>query len=81
MGDVTLMVCNMTPVPREGYVVGVPKGGEWVEALNSDAEIYGGGNVGNGGAVQAAKGAKHGFNHSLTITLPPLGIVVFQPKA
>ena len=80
MGDVTLVVCNMTPVPREGYVVGVPRSGQWMEVLNSDAEIYGGGNVGNGGTVQATKEAMHGFDHSLTITLPPLAIVVFQPK-
>ena len=81
MGDVTLIVCNMTPVPREAYNIGVPKGGEWEEALNSDAALYGGGNIGNGGAVSATKKPMHGFKHSLTITLPPLGIVVFRPKA
>ncbi|MBV9250011.1 MAG: 1,4-alpha-glucan branching protein GlgB, partial [Acetobacteraceae bacterium] len=44
-----LVVCNMTPVPREGYGIGVPRPGLWRELLNSDAAVYGGSNIGNSG--------------------------------
>ncbi len=47
------MVVNFTPVPRHEYVIGVPEGGRYVELLNSDAEIYGGSNLGNGGGIQS----------------------------
>ena len=46
-------VCNLSPVPREGYRVGLPFGGRWREALNTDSEHYGGSNVGNYGGVEA----------------------------
>ena len=48
-----LVVSNFTPVPREAYRVGVPRGGSWREVINTDASIYGGANMGNGGAVRA----------------------------
>ena len=71
-----LVVCNFTPVPRSGYRVGVPQGGGWREVLNSDAAIYGGSNMGNGGWVEADTVASHGMAHALTLTLPPLATVV-----
>src|SRR4029078_3897237 len=70
--DTILVVCNFTPVPREGYQVGVPGGGFWREILNSDAKEYGGSGVGNLGGVHAAKEEVHGRPYSLTLTLPPL---------
>ena len=78
-GDpVILAVVNFTPVPRHNYQVGVPSGGYWREVLNSDAELYGGSGQGNLGGVDAAPVGAHGRYYSLTITLPPLGIVVFK---
>ncbi len=44
-----LFACNFTPVPREGYRLGVPEPGFYLELLNSDSEIYGGSNLGNRG--------------------------------
>ncbi len=70
-------VANFTPVPREGYRVPVPRGGYWKEILNSDAEVYGGSGVGNRGGMHAENFACHGQEHSLVVTAPPLGIVVF----
>jgi 1,4-alpha-glucan branching enzyme len=75
-----LAVCNMTPVPRTGYRVGVPHGGRWRERLNSDAEIYGGSNLGNGGGITAEPHPIHGFEQSLALTLPPLATVWLQPE-
>jgi 1,4-alpha-glucan branching enzyme len=76
--DVILIVCNFTPVPRSSYQVGVPRGGHWRELLNSDAQIYGGSGLGNLGGVEAEATSTHGRPFSLTITLPPLAVVVFK---
>jgi 1,4-alpha-glucan branching enzyme len=74
-----LAVCNMTPVPRPGYRIGVPVGGTWRERLNTDAEVYGGSNVGNAGAVEARPAPAHGCEQSLEIMIPPLATVFLQP--
>ncbi|MBW1671676.1 MAG: 1,4-alpha-glucan branching protein GlgB [Deltaproteobacteria bacterium] len=79
IGDVVVCACNFTPVPRHNYRLGVPLGGWWKEVLNSDAPLYGGSGQGNMGGVTASPVASHGHYHSLNITLPPLGIVVFHP--
>ncbi|HVI28048.1 1,4-alpha-glucan branching protein GlgB [Hansschlegelia sp.] len=73
-----LVVANMTPVPRHGYRIGVPTAGVWREIVNTDAEIYGGSNVGNGGAVATVEAASHGEAQSLDLVLPPLGVVAFR---
>ncbi len=77
---VILVVCNFTPVPRPNYRVGVPRGGFWQEVLNSDAQEYGGSNMGNIGGAEAAPVPLHGRTHSLTITLPPLSISFFRSR-
>ncbi|HEY8564705.1 MAG TPA: 1,4-alpha-glucan branching protein GlgB [Beijerinckiaceae bacterium] len=76
-----VVVCNFTPVPREGYRVGVPLPGFYREVLNTDADIYGGSNVGNGGGVQAECNEAHGQPCALTLTLPPLGAVYLERVA
>jgi 1,4-alpha-glucan branching enzyme len=78
--DFLVIVCNLTPVPREGYHIGTPWGGQWLEILNSDAPLYGGSGIGNLGAVHAAPIPWHGRSHLLNVTLPPLGMLVFKPK-
>jgi 1,4-alpha-glucan branching enzyme len=72
-----LVVANFTPVPREGYRVGVPRGGFWRELLNSDAEVYGGSGIGNRGGMHAEPVAFRDHDHSLVVTAPPLAVVVF----
>ncbi|HEC99324.1 MAG TPA: 1,4-alpha-glucan branching protein GlgB [Proteobacteria bacterium] len=78
--DIILVVCNLTPVPRQNYRVGVPRGGFWREVLNSDARIYWGGNWGNSGGVEAAPVPAHGQYHSLSLILPPLSVVFFKSE-
>jgi 1,4-alpha-glucan branching enzyme len=73
-----VFVCNFTPVPWHNYRVGVPSGGLWKEALNSDATLYGGSGQGNMGGLETSPLPMHGRPHSLTITVPPLATVVFQ---
>ena len=77
-GELILVVCNFTPIPRMQYTVGVPRGGHWRELLNSDAEIYGGSGMGNFGGLQAAAPGAHGRDHALRVTLPPLAVVFFK---
>jgi 1,4-alpha-glucan branching enzyme len=79
-GEEVLVVCNFTPVPRHNYCVGVPAGGRWEEVLNSDAPLYGGSGQGNLGGVDAAPVPSHGRPYLLTITVPPLGMVVFKQR-
>ena len=76
-----VVIANFTPVPRDGYRIGVPRGGFWREALNSDADVYGGSGMGNRGGMQAEAVACRGFDHSLVVTAPPLSVVVFVAES
>ncbi|MFQ7900937.1 1,4-alpha-glucan branching protein GlgB [Stutzerimonas degradans] len=78
-GRPLLVIGNFTPVVREGYRVGVPQEGRWQEIFNSDAQCYGGSNVGNGGGILAEGTPAHGEQYSLQLTLPPLGVVILRP--
>jgi 1,4-alpha-glucan branching enzyme len=77
-GDPVVAVFNCTPNPRENYRIGVPGGGHWREILNSDGSRYGGTNRGNMGGVDAVPIPLHGRSHSLTLALPPLGVVFLK---
>jgi 1,4-alpha-glucan branching enzyme len=79
-GRPMLVACNFTPVPRVGYRVGVPVCGAWHEVLNSDAPHYGGSGMGNLGRVTSEPTPWHGREHSVALTLPPLGAVMFMPE-
>jgi 1,4-alpha-glucan branching enzyme len=74
-----LVISNFTPVPRHGYRVGVPRGGFWAERLNSDAAVYGGSGLGNGGGVMADDVPEKGFTHRLSLTVPPLATLFLAP--
>jgi len=78
--DLVIVACNFTPVPRPSYRVGAPRGGFWKELLCSDATSYGGGGWGNLGGVEAVPIPLHGRSHSVTLTLPPLGIVYLKSE-
>jgi 1,4-alpha-glucan branching enzyme len=79
--DPLLVVLNMTPIPRHGFRIGVPHAGPWRERINTDAGTYGGGNVGNDGAVMTQAIAGHGHPQSLELVLPPLAALVLQHEA
>jgi 1,4-alpha-glucan branching enzyme len=74
-----VVALNYTPVARRNYRLGVPREGSWRELLNSDAPIYGGSGQGNFGAVESVPFGSHSQPHSVTVTLPPLGAVLFTP--
>ena len=73
-----LVVSNMTPMPRYHYRIGVPAPGPWHERLNTDAQRYGGSNLGNLGQAHSEPVGSHGMPQSLALTLPPLATVFFQ---
>jgi len=77
-GKIVVCACNFAPVPRKGYRMGLPRAGFYKEILNTDGDLYGGSNVGNGGGVQAENYGWHGQPFSAQITLPPLGVVWFE---
>jgi 1,4-alpha-glucan branching enzyme len=72
-----LVLCNFTPVPRENYRIGAPAG-NWREIFNSDAEDFGGGNIGNTGILHTQPEPNHGQPASLTLTLPPLATILLH---
>jgi 1,4-alpha-glucan branching enzyme len=74
--QIVAAVFNFTPVPRTNYRIGVPKPGFYREAVNSDAELYGGSNVGNQGGVNSEPVSWMGRPHSIPIAVPPLGALV-----
>jgi 1,4-alpha-glucan branching enzyme len=78
--DFLVMVFNFTPVARPEYRIGVPEPGFYAELLNSDAAVYGGGDVGNGGGAATDAVASHGFDHSLRLMVPPLGCLILKRR-
>ena len=79
--DELMVVCNFTPRPRYNYRIGVPKPGYYTELINSDGMEFGGSGVGNMGGVQSENIGWGGHFHSVNLTLPPLGVVIFRsPK-
>jgi 1,4-alpha-glucan branching enzyme len=76
--DFILFCCNFTPVPRRLYEFGVPEAGFYQEILNTDSELFGGSNMGNGGMVSSRPSPKHNRPFSIAVTLPPLAVVAFK---
>jgi 1,4-alpha-glucan branching enzyme len=74
-----VVVCNLTPVVRSGYRIGVPKPGAYREVLNTDSAHYAGSNAGNAGAIAADGPPMHGHDQSLVMTLPPLATLILEP--
>ncbi|MGF9691614.1 1,4-alpha-glucan branching protein GlgB [Rhizobium sp. 0TCS1.26] len=75
--DMIVAISNMTPVPRQGYRVSVPREGRWQEVLNTDAAVYGGSNLGNVEARSEPQ-PSHGRDHSILVTLPPLATIYLK---
>ncbi len=78
-GQFLVFVLNSTPVVRRSYRIGVPRGGQYREVLNTDSAWYGGGDVGNGGSVPASRHPWHSYPFSMELVLPPLGMVALEP--
>ncbi len=79
--DMVVCVLNLSAAPHHGYRVGLPRGGRWAEALNTDSTYYGGSDQGNYGGVEAEATGWHDQPYSAELTLPPLGAVWLVPEA
>ena len=77
--DFLVVVCNFTPKPHIGYRIGLPEACGYREIFNSDAAIYGGSNLGNGGYVHSEQTESHGRPASAAIVIPPLGAIMLKP--
>ena len=77
-GETIVVVLNFSPEPQFDYCVGVPHAGNFVELLNSDAEIYGGSNIGNPGDIKVTDETQHGRPYRIRINVPPLGMLVLK---
>ncbi|MHB8451030.1 MAG: alpha amylase C-terminal domain-containing protein, partial [Mycobacteriales bacterium] len=78
-GSCLVCVANFAGVPHEGYRLGLPLAGRWLEVVNTDAELYTGSGVGNLGAIDATAPGHHGQPAAATLRLPPLGVLWLQP--
>ena len=80
-GSCAAVVVNFAGTPHEGYRLGLPFAGSWREAINTDADVYGGSGVGNLGMVQADEHGFHGQPAGVTLRVPPLGalILTYEP--
>ena len=76
--DCCIVICNLTPVVRYDYRLGVPAGGRYREVLNSDSRWYGGSDINNGEGCEAEAQPWHGLPLSIAVTLPPLATLVFK---
>ncbi len=76
--ETVYVLCNFADETRESYTVGVPYAGEYVEIFNSQSTYYEGWNIGNSGPVRAKKEPMHGREYSITLTLPPLGVIYLK---
>ena len=72
-----ICVCNFCPVLRKGYRVGVPKKGVYRAVFNSYKKIYGGRGT-RLRKVKSADKAAHGFEQSISLTVPPLSTVYYK---
>jgi 1,4-alpha-glucan branching enzyme len=79
--DFLAVVVNLTPVPRHGYRIGLPRPGRYQEVLNTDSELYGGSNVGNGDRELITEDVPWMDRPwSMALTLPPLAVLVLRPE-
>jgi len=74
-----IVALNFTPVPRDGFRLGVPHAGRYREVFSSDSGYYGGANIGNGAGATARPTPWHGQPHSIEVSLPPLAGVILAP--
>jgi 1,4-alpha-glucan branching enzyme len=79
-GSVLACVANFAAMPHHEYRVGLPSAGKWAELINTDADAYGGSGIGNLGAVEAVAESWHGRPASVSLTIPPLGVLWLAPE-
>jgi len=77
MGESIVVLINFAPVMRRGYIIGVPEKGVYTEIFNSDLPEYGGWGNRNDD-IETEDTIMHGYNQSISLTVPPLATVCFK---
>lgn len=77
-GNEIVVVCNFQPMLREDYRIGVPFDGTYSEVFNTDSTEFGGSGITNGSAIVSDAIAMHGFEQSVSLTLPPMSVMYFK---
>nr|WP_246357359.1 1,4-alpha-glucan branching protein GlgB [Pyxidicoccus fallax] len=78
-GRHVVCIANLSPTMHQGYRVGFPLHGSYVEVLNTDSGEFGGSNQGNMGQIHTEPTGWDGQPASAAITLPPLSVLWFTP--
>jgi 1,4-alpha-glucan branching enzyme len=78
--ETLVCVCNITPMTRYGYRLGVPYAGDYYEVINSDATRYGSGGVENSQPMPSGPIPWQSCSHSIILTLPPLASVILKRR-
>ncbi len=79
-GNDIVVLCNFAPVTRENYRIGVPDATSYDEIFNTDDIRFGGSGVVNKGAIRVKNVAEHGFDHSISLTVPPLATIYLKGR-
>ena len=77
-GNDLIAVCNFVPVQRENYSIGIPAAGIYTEVFNSDSVEFGGGGVTNGDTIRSVPEPMHGFEDSISLTLPAMSVLYLK---
>ncbi len=77
-GNDLIAVCNFVPVQRDHYSIGIPVAGIYTEIFNSDSEEFGGGGVTNGDTIKSVAEPMHGFENSISLTLPAMSVIYLK---
>ena len=75
-----IVVVNFTPVPRENYRIGIPDAVGYKELFNSDDKKFGGSGMSNKSIIYSEQIERHGFERSVSVSVPPLAVIYLQPE-
>ncbi len=79
-GNIVVVICNFTPVRREGYRIGVEQRGSLTYLIDSDDMAFGGQGNNAKKRIYTQKEPMHGKDHSFSIDLPPLSCTYLKYK-
>jgi 1,4-alpha-glucan branching enzyme len=77
-GTYLIIAFNCTPVPRDGYVLGVPQHGRYRKILDSDDPMFGGSGYSQQHEVDAEHDGWRDFPARIRVTIPPLAMVAWE---
>jgi len=73
-----IVICNFADSTQSQYRIGVPSAGFYEEIFNSQSGYYAGWNIGNSGPLESENIQMHGRENSISLTLPPLGVIYLR---